>query len=340
MDDFLRCCERYGETIGDGAICTKDHLNCGEWRSYRGQRLCNSCVVYVADALIAALEAACSQLKFDNKTLEWQSMPNRNPAGRGAFEFYINELWEVIGRIAIDSDTGCTAILAKRRRDPDDDRVRIRLIKDDDGLLNDLDDQAKRIAALEAEVVAEKSHNSNVWCALQDLRMRSDDLAEQLAEAERDDRLTELVWCDALPDGEIRAFAGPIGFGWCPDKASLRIFITSGDGKYSYGFWHHYATENSFKKDANEFARALGAAGGKGGRVMATEKFKVTLENEAAWRAARDVLTACEEAERLAWDKAWKMTRKKREAMEAMCDVEGTIRRRSIRRRRQQRKRV
>lgn len=73
-----------------------------------------------------------------DKLNDWQNMPNRNPAARGGYEFYINEEWACVRAAAIDESVDMSASLMKTRFDPDDDRVRVRLVKDDDALLEDL----------------------------------------------------------------------------------------------------------------------------------------------------------------------------------------------------------
>lgn len=82
----------------------------------------------------AALEAEIARLRED---LDWQNMPNRREPVRGGYEFYINEEWTCIRDAALGEDAGFQARLMKTRFDPDDERVRVRRVIDDDALLAD-----------------------------------------------------------------------------------------------------------------------------------------------------------------------------------------------------------
>ena len=114
---------------------------------------------------IARLRAENERLRVGLKEQDWQNQPNQNPASYGAYEFYINEEWNWFARAAIDDKVDMVAHLQKHRTDPDDDRVRIRRVMDDDGLL-------ERITKLEAEntrlrdgLVAAKAVHTGTFCA-------------------------------------------------------------------------------------------------------------------------------------------------------------------------------
>jgi hypothetical protein len=70
--------------------------------------------------------------------LDWQNMPNRREPFRGGYEFYINEEWTCIRDAALGEDVGFQASLMKTRFDPDDERVRVRRVLDDDAMLEEL----------------------------------------------------------------------------------------------------------------------------------------------------------------------------------------------------------
>lgn len=82
----------------------------------------------------AALEAEIARLRED---LDWQNMTNRREPVRGGYEFYINEEWACIRDAALGENAGFKATLMKTRFDPDDERVRVRRVIDDDALLSD-----------------------------------------------------------------------------------------------------------------------------------------------------------------------------------------------------------
>lgn len=83
----------------------------------------------------AALEREIAELK---ERLDWQNIPNRREPVRGGYEFYINEEWTAVRHAAMDEDVGCIATLMKVRYDPDDERVRVRRVLDDDAILEEL----------------------------------------------------------------------------------------------------------------------------------------------------------------------------------------------------------
>lgn len=88
--------------------------------------------------------------------LDWQNMPNRREPTRGGYEFYINEEWTCIRDAALNDNVGCIASLMKVRFDPDDERVRIRRVLDDDAILQDLNEAQ----ALNAEAITERELQS------------------------------------------------------------------------------------------------------------------------------------------------------------------------------------
>jgi len=75
--------------------------------------------------------------------LDWQNVPNRREPVRGGYEFYVNEEWTGIRDAALGENIGFQATLMKVRFDPDDERVRIRRVLDDDAILQDLADARK-----------------------------------------------------------------------------------------------------------------------------------------------------------------------------------------------------
>lgn len=87
----------------------------------------------------AELAKALDQNELLREELDWQNARNNNPAACGAYEFYINEEWEHLARMALDSDDATsTASLMKRRYDPDDERVRVRRVNADDAIISEL----------------------------------------------------------------------------------------------------------------------------------------------------------------------------------------------------------
>lgn len=72
------------------------------------------------------------------ENLDWQNMPNRREPVRGGYEFYINEEWTSIRDAALGENVGFQATLMKVRFDPDDERVRVRRVLDDDAILEEL----------------------------------------------------------------------------------------------------------------------------------------------------------------------------------------------------------
>ena len=70
--------------------------------------------------------------------LDWQNMSNRREPLRGGYEFYINEEWTGLRDAALGEDVGFQATLMKVRFDPDDERVRVRRVRDDDAILEEL----------------------------------------------------------------------------------------------------------------------------------------------------------------------------------------------------------
>lgn len=84
---------------------------------------------------IQELEKEVARLKEE---LNYQNMPNRREPLRGGYEFYINEEWTCLREAALGEDVGFRASLMKTRYDPDDERVRVRRVLDDDAILKEL----------------------------------------------------------------------------------------------------------------------------------------------------------------------------------------------------------
>jgi hypothetical protein len=101
-----------------------------------------SCAVAVCSRHVRSLSASIAKLKEE---LDWQNMPNRREPFRGGWEFYINEEWTGIRDAAMGEDVGCVATLMKVRFDPDDERVRVRRVLDDDAILQDLAEARKAL---------------------------------------------------------------------------------------------------------------------------------------------------------------------------------------------------
>lgn len=116
------------------------------WRSQCNDRADN--VLRQADRADRA-EAELAKVRAE---LDWQNMPNRREPTRGGYEFYVNEEWTGIRDAALGEDAGFHATLMKTRYDPDDERVRVRRVLDDDAILRDLaterEGRAERDAAL------------------------------------------------------------------------------------------------------------------------------------------------------------------------------------------------
>lgn len=83
----------------------------------------------------ALLEREIAQLR---EKLDWQNMPNRREPVRGGYEFYVNEEWTGLRDAELGEDVGFQAALMKVRYDPDDERVRVRRVLDDDAILQEL----------------------------------------------------------------------------------------------------------------------------------------------------------------------------------------------------------
>lgn len=107
------------------------------------------------------VEDFASQLERElaklQEALDWQNVPNRREPLRGGYEFYINEEWTCIRDAAMDEDPGFQASLMKVRFDPDDERVRIRRILDDDAIFDELE--------------AEKAENANLKQQVEELKV-------------------------------------------------------------------------------------------------------------------------------------------------------------------------
>lgn len=97
----------------------------------------------------AAICSRCAELEREiarlREELDWQNMPNRREPFRGGWEFYINEEWTGVRDAALGESVGCVATLMKVRFDPDDERVRVRRVLDDDAILKDLAEARKAL---------------------------------------------------------------------------------------------------------------------------------------------------------------------------------------------------
>lgn len=114
----------------ENSVITEDH-----WRSFARK-----------------LECEINDLR---ERLDWQNQPNRMEPLRGGYEFYINEEWTCLRDAALDEDVGFHASLMKCRYDPDDERVRVRRIIDDDAILQELTDAREALARHNKGLLAE-----------------------------------------------------------------------------------------------------------------------------------------------------------------------------------------
>lgn len=111
-----------------------------------------------SDALsrVLTLRAENERLKGElervREELNWQNHRNASTPNRGGFEFYINEEWTWLAGAAMDAeDATSTATLSKRRYDPDDERVRVRRVIEDDAILNDIASLRSQLGAVKRE---------------------------------------------------------------------------------------------------------------------------------------------------------------------------------------------
>jgi len=106
----------------------------------------------------------CAMLEIENQrlkeALDWQNMPNLRVPNRGGYEFYINEEWTCIRDAALGDGCGGVASLMKMRYDPDDERVRIRRVLDDDAILQELTEARESLARISSAnaLVTETQH--------------------------------------------------------------------------------------------------------------------------------------------------------------------------------------
>lgn len=100
---------------------------------------------------ITQLEKENERLKGD---LNWQNNRNSGYPTKGGFEFYINEEWAGLATAALGADCGWCAALRKHRIDPDDERVRVRRVIEDDAILNKIAAAEARIQELEQKLEA------------------------------------------------------------------------------------------------------------------------------------------------------------------------------------------
>lgn len=80
-------------------------------------------------------EEAARKVEKLSQELNWQNNRNASHPTKGGFEFYINEEWTGLANAAMDTDPGWHAALRKKRMDPDDERVRVRRVIEDDALI-------------------------------------------------------------------------------------------------------------------------------------------------------------------------------------------------------------
>jgi hypothetical protein len=97
-----------------------------------------SCGPHPVKKLLTEIESFRTELASAKEELNWQNHRNAGHPTRGGFEFYINEEWTGLANAALDADHGFYAALRKNRIDPDDERVRVRRVAEDDTILREL----------------------------------------------------------------------------------------------------------------------------------------------------------------------------------------------------------
>lgn len=85
----------------------------------------------------AELTRLRAELEKAKEELNWQNHRNAGHPTKGGFEFYINEEWTGLADAAIDAEYSWHCALRKHRIDPDDERVRIRRVAEDDTILKE-----------------------------------------------------------------------------------------------------------------------------------------------------------------------------------------------------------
>lgn len=95
------------------------------------------------------LEKEIERLKEE---LNWQNTRNSGHPTCGGFEFYINEEWTGLANEALDAEYGWHCALRKHRIDPDDERVRIRRVNEDDAILKERDALKEEVNKLKSEL--------------------------------------------------------------------------------------------------------------------------------------------------------------------------------------------
>ncbi len=100
-------------------------------------------------------EPTCSKLLDEierlTDALDWQNKPNLLKPVRSGYEFYVNEEWSCLRDAALGTDVGFSAALYKTRIDPDDERVRVRRVIDDDLLLRELEDLRSQLTTQQTQ---------------------------------------------------------------------------------------------------------------------------------------------------------------------------------------------
>lgn len=92
------------------------------------------------------------KLKTANEELDWQNHRNSGHPTKGGYEFYINEEWTGLATAALDIDAGWQAALRKHRLDPDDERVRIRRVAEDDTIIRESDSLRTQLSSALATI--------------------------------------------------------------------------------------------------------------------------------------------------------------------------------------------
>ncbi len=107
--------------------------------------LCDSCAHLEVERLTTELTAREREVKELRRELNWQNNRNSGHPTKGGFEFYINEEWTGLAAAALDKDAGWHAAIRKHRIDPDDERVRIRRVAEDDAILKQIESLTKQL---------------------------------------------------------------------------------------------------------------------------------------------------------------------------------------------------
>lgn len=132
----------------------------------------------------AELAKRVGELEKDNARLKdelnWQNRRNSGHPTKGGYEFYINEEWTGIASAPLNYDPSWHAALRKKRIDPDDERVRIRRVAEDDELITQIDRLTAQLAEAQADGLSRitrwiEAHCDGDWEHQNGLKIESSD---------------------------------------------------------------------------------------------------------------------------------------------------------------------